>query len=177
MTAGVSRSQVVYDILNSAEARTDLVEGYYKDFLGRPADPGGLAFWVGQLNSGLSDQSVLEGILGSAEFYTDSGGTAAGFVTALYGDLLGRAPDPGGLAFWENALSSGASRSSVVAGILGSTEFLRDFVNSEYVTLLGRSADSGGLSFWVSQLQAGATSEAVIAGIAGSAEYYTDTTT
>jgi len=64
--------------------------------LGRPADPGGLASWVGVLNAGWSDQQVLEGIMGSAEFYGHVGGTPSAFVTALYADLLGRGPDAGG---------------------------------------------------------------------------------
>lgn len=35
------------------------------------------------------------------------------FVTNLYGNALGRAPEPAGLAGWDDALAHGTSRASV----------------------------------------------------------------
>jgi hypothetical protein len=176
LSSGASRSSVAYGILTSTESRDHLVASDYQTFLGRAPDPAGLSYWIAQLNGGASDESVLAGIMGSAEFYTHSGGTADGFITAAYTDLLGRAPDSGGLAYWEALLSSGASQSSVIAGILSSTEYRSDFVQSLYSNLLGRNADPGGLSYWVGQLASGASDETVISGIVGSAEYYTRAT-
>jgi hypothetical protein len=177
LTGGTSRSAVAYDIATSPEYRGDLVSSYYEAFLGRTSDPGGLSYWVAQLAGGATDQTVAAGFLGSNEFYTDSGGTPAGFVTALYAKLLGRAPDSGGLAYWESQLSSGTTQSAVAAGILSSTEYRSDFVEAQYAYLLGRAADAGGLSYWVAQLAGGASNESVISGIVGSAEFYTDATT
>jgi uncharacterized repeat protein (TIGR02543 family) len=176
LAGGVSRSAVAYDIVTSVEYRNHLVTSCYETFLGRAAESGGLSYWVAQLNGEASDQWVVAGFLGSSEFYTDSGSTPAGFVTALYEKLLGRAAEPEGLAFWENLLSSGVSRNAVAAAILSSTEYLSDFVESQYHHLLGRAADQGGLSFWVTQLAGGASNESVIAGFVGSAEYYSETT-
>jgi predicted outer membrane repeat protein len=74
--------QVALEMLTSPEYETDLVngeafhyaplwEGFYPEFLHRAADPTGLAGWVAALRSGMSDQAVLAGILGSAEGYRD----------------------------------------------------------------------------------------------------------
>jgi hypothetical protein len=172
LAAGVSRAQVAYDIATSPEYRSNFVQFIYAYFLGRPADPGGLASWVGALNAGWSDQQVVEGIMDSAEFYAHAGGTPGSFVTAIYGDLLGRAPDPGGLASWVGLLNAGASRGAVVGGILYSNEYETKFVEGEYAHLLDRAADPGGLAGWVSALAGGASYEQVIAGIIGSPEYY-----
>jgi hypothetical protein len=172
---GVSTTAVAYGIVSSVEYRTELVSGYYETFLGRAADPG-LSYWVAQLNGGVSDQSVIAGFLGSSEFYAKSGSTPGGFVTAMYGILLGRAPDPGGLGFWETQLSSGVTRSAVAAGILSSTEYRSDFVEAQYMTLLGRAGEAGGISYWVAQLAGGASNESVIANFVGSAEFYAKAT-
>ncbi len=176
LAGGASRSAVAYDIVTSAEYRSDLISGYYQAFLGRGVDTAGLWYWLTQLNAGASDQSVIAGILGSAEFYTESGGTPDGFITALYTKLLGRAPDAGGLAFWEGQLSSGATPSAVAAGMLSSTEYQSDYVEALYSHLLGRTADAGGLSYWVAQLAGGVPNEFVISAVVGSAEFYADAT-
>jgi hypothetical protein len=148
------------------------VQYCYEVFLGRPADPGGLATWVDLLDAGGSDQSVVEGIMDSPEFYAHAGGTPSGFVSALYTDLLGRAADPGGLASWVGQLNAGVSLGAAVAGFLYSNEYETDFVEGEYVHLLDRGADPEGLAFWVSELAGGASYEQVIAGLVGSPEYY-----
>jgi hypothetical protein len=170
----MSRGSVAFAMLSSSEYRSILIGGYYETFLGRAPDSAGLSFWMAQLSAGVSDNSVLSGILGSPEFYANSGGTPGGFVTALYMMLLGRAPDSVGLSFWESQLSSGASRSGVAFAILSSSEYRSDFVEAQYLHLLGRGADSAGLSYWVSQLAGSASNESVIAGIVGSAEFYFD---
>jgi hypothetical protein len=172
LAGGTSQSQVVLDMLTSAEYRNALVENYYKTFLGRAADPGGLSFFDGELSQGASDQSVMEGILGSPEFYADSGGTPGGFVNALYEHLLGRSPDAAGLSYWEDQLAGGADGGAVAGGILSSAEYQADFVRAQYTFLLKRDADPAGLSYWEDQLAGGASYESVIAGIAGSTEYY-----
>jgi hypothetical protein len=172
LAAGVSRAQVAYDIATSPEFRSNFVRFIYAYFLGRQVDPGGLASWVGALNAGWSDQQVLEGIMGSPEFYAHAGGTPSGFVTALYADLLGRGPDPGGLAAWVGVVNAGASRGAVVAFFLNSGEYETKFVESEYANFLHRAADPGGLATWVGALAGGASYEWVIAGIMGSPEFY-----
>src|SRR6185312_15626751 len=50
-------------------------------------------------------------------------------VFRLYEATLGRAPDPGGLTNWANALISGSSLQGVVNGFVGSQEFQADYGN------------------------------------------------
>ena len=44
------------------------IEVCYQTFLGRVSDPGGLAFWLGQMAAGMSRDTVLQGFSTSAEF-------------------------------------------------------------------------------------------------------------
>jgi hypothetical protein len=172
LQAGTSRAQVAYDILTSAEYRTNLVQSYYQTYLGRAADPEGLAQWLGKLNSGWSDQGVLAGIISSPEYYSKSGGDPADFVTHVYKALLGRSPDAAGLAYWRALLAAGVSRSTVVSEICSSPEYRRSFVEAEYAKLLLGPVQPAALSGWVAELAGGASQERVIAGIVGSAEFY-----
>ncbi len=56
-------------------------------------------------------------ILGSDEYFANHGGTDSGFVSGLYQDLLGRAPNDGELALWTNWLAAGHSRSDAAVAI------------------------------------------------------------
>jgi hypothetical protein len=47
------------------------------------------------------------------------------FATALYHEVLGRNPDPGGLAFWVRTLDRGASPTAVASVIWNSPEHVR----------------------------------------------------
>ena len=55
--------------------------------------------------------------------YAARGGVLAEQVTVLYRVLLGRQPEPGGLAFWVGQLAGGATTAQVSAAIQTSPEF------------------------------------------------------
>jgi len=76
-----------------------MVQGWYRQFLGRNADAGASA-WIEQLRSGQQPEAVLAGILGSSEYYLRAGGTPDHFVRRLHMDLTGRSPNPRELNFW-----------------------------------------------------------------------------
>ncbi|HLJ96534.1 MAG TPA: DUF4214 domain-containing protein, partial [Gemmataceae bacterium] len=79
---------------------SSLVDYWYRTYLGRQADPSGLASWTAQLNQGTPADEVLATILGSPEFYTKAGSTPEGFITLLFMDILHRSPTPSELNFW-----------------------------------------------------------------------------
>jgi|GEM_PF-5980652 len=135
MAAGASDQAVQAGLLGSGEFYADstksagatpgstpassFVNALYEVLLGRPADPGGLSIWEGQLASGATPTSVAAAILGSNEYLTD-------FVQDQYSFLLGRPADPGGLSTWGGQLSAGAPCEAVTAGIVGSAEYYTD---------------------------------------------------
>lgn len=67
---GASVKSVVQDFIHSPEykirfvtghSHSDIVRGLYKHVLARPADPGGLAYWTGRLDSGVGFDQVADG--------------------------------------------------------------------------------------------------------------------
>src|SRR5690606_898900 len=80
------------------------------------------------------------------------------FVTTLYRGLLGREPDSSGLAYWKEALDSGAStRAQLVTHLSASPEAMQEIVpvTQLYLLAFGRAADAEGLQYWVEQMRDG----------------------
>jgi hypothetical protein len=94
------------------------------------------------------------------------------YVAQLYHDLLHRAADDAGLAYWSGQLDQGASRTQIALAITSSDEYRGDLVEGLYSKYLRRQADAGGLAYFTNQLARGATAEAVAAQITGSDEYF-----
>lgn len=176
LASGTSRTEVAYDLETSTEYRHDLVEAIYESFLGRAADPGGLVTFTGLLASGATDQEVISDIVGSEEFFNDSGNADSGFVTRAYQTILGRLPDPGGLATSTGSLSSGVSRTRVAYDLLSSPESRTDTITFYYKDILGRAPDPGGLATDLRFLSSGGTVEQLVANLVGSNEFYADAT-
>ena len=82
-------------------------------------------------------------------------------INSLYQELLGRAPDPTGIA-----ANAGASADTIRESILASPEYNNQNVNTIYQDLLGRAPDPTGIAANV-----GATPEQIRQSIFGSAEY------
>ncbi len=98
----------------------------------------------------------------------------AAYVTALYFDVLGRLPEPSGLAYWMNALTnvlSDSSRETVARGIFLSDESARRIVNGLYRTALQRARGVNEGLGWVNMVKAGDI-EGAAAGVYGSVEAF-----
>src|SRR5262249_18309330 len=87
------------------------------------------------------------------------------FVAQIYVDVLGRTADLGGLQFYTDRLSAGASRAQVAQWILNSQEYHTLVVEQLYQDYLGRAADTGGLNNDVLALAAGVTTDQIKADI------------
>ncbi len=172
LDAGASRSQVVLGFLASTEFRGEVIQKDYLTFLHRKADGDGLAGWESGMANGLSAQRLLASILSSNEYVQDQGGTTTGWLTGLYGDLLGRAPDAGGLAGWTASLQSGTALYAVALGMVNSPELFGLQVTGAYQSMLGRSPDPAGFNYWVGSMQGGMSVEKMALGIDGSDEYF-----
>jgi hypothetical protein len=80
-------AQTVYRA-SSQDSGVQLLDSWYRRYLGRPVDQNGLQSWLAQLGN----MNVEAAILGSPEYYDRHGDTPEGFVTGLYVDVLGRQP-------------------------------------------------------------------------------------
>jgi hypothetical protein len=170
---GTSRAQVVLDIEQSLEYRHDAVQALYARYLYRNADPAGLAAFSQILAQGGTLEQAAADIVASPEYYQRrSGGTADGFLAALYHDALSRGIDPSGQALFAQALGEGASRSQVAAAIFGSTEYHQDLIKADYLTWLHRPPDRIGLAAFTDALAVGMRDEALAAAILGSDEFF-----
>jgi hypothetical protein len=181
----VPRAQIVLDIENSLEYRTDEIDIAYQQLLHRAPDPSGLQTGLSMLaNFGLQAEWAF--IAGSPEFLASrGGGTISGWLNAIYADALGRAVDASGTSSFTAALSNGTRTYQQVADIIfTSPEFdndlvagvapaqMSDFNQGYYPRFLYRLADPAGQAVWVAALQSGASPNMIIAGILGSQEFY-----
>jgi hypothetical protein len=94
------------------------------------------------------------------------------YVTHVYSDLLGRAPDSGGLGYWSDLLGSGVPRPAVAWALVTSDEYRGDVIAEMYQQYLQRSVDAGGQAYWVAQVRGGLSFEQFESLLLGSDEYY-----
>ncbi len=96
----------------------------YQVILGRGVDPEGLANWSAALLNGTAQASqIIDGIVSSQEYALKNLNHEAS-VKVLYQAMLGRDPDPAGLAAWTKVLDDGYPFGSVINGFCGSPEFI-----------------------------------------------------
>ena len=114
------------DVLMAYDANGNLGEAYrlYSAAFNRAPDQPGLSFWISQLDQGASPATVAQNFATSAEFKALYGGSpsASELVTALYMNVLGRAPDLSGFAYWTNKVLGGMSESSALLAFSNSAE-------------------------------------------------------
>jgi hypothetical protein len=179
LDGGQSRAQVVQEMVQTPEYLSNAVNGLYEQLLHHAADPSGIAYWLSALASGDDMEHVEAAILASDEYFrTRAGGTSSGYLSALYGDVLGRGVDPAAAAFYGQIPGLGglanefstSLRESIAASVLTSPEAYQGVVQGFYQAYLHRPADAAGLAFWVSALQRGTPQGQVLAAIAGSDE-------
>ena len=175
LNAGVSRTDIAFQIEQTTEYVNDVVEGLYQQYLGRAADPGGLAYYSSLIQAGVTIEQVSAMITASNEFFADQGGTGVDFIDGLYEDALGRQAGPSSVAYFSAQLAGGVTREEVADEVFSSQEYLNDVVSQAYESLLDRPADAAGQAGWVSLLNAGGTDQQVYAGLCGSQEYYDKT--
>jgi hypothetical protein len=170
---GVSRQQVVASIMTGSEYLTLEVTQLYQTLLNRQPDSAGLASSVQFLQQGGTIRDLKVSLLGSAEYFQVRGGnTNDGWLSAVYGDLLGRPLDPGGQQSWEQQLAMGVPRTSVALSIYLSPEATTRLVEQFYLQYLGRPADPGGAQAYASSLSGGTSEESVISAMVTSDEFY-----
>ena len=179
LSQGVSRQLVVHQLATSAEGFTMVVNALYEEYLGRQADPAGLANGIKILSTeppppNFTPQQLLKDLLlGSPEYFVSQAGQSnQTFVTTMYKNVTGVAPNADQISILLGELSSGVDRGTVAAQVLRSVAGYDFVVQNYYQQILNRNADGGGLAFFVSTLQQGAHEEDVQQTLLGSDEFF-----
>jgi hypothetical protein len=148
----------------------------YRDLLHRQTDAGGLAFWSGLLDQGISRSQVVFAIEScpTLEYRHIQ-------VENTYRALLQRPADPQGMGSGVAFLQAGGSVEQLAVLIIGSPEYAQKsgrtnagFLKALYQDALYRAVDAGGQAFWDQALAGGTSRAAVAAAFFASDEYRTD---
>ena len=114
-----------FDNRSSVELSNSIGRLYTAAF-GRVPDEGGLHYWISVVNDPLVKyKDISQNFVDSAEFSSIASPNSSSdvFTTALYQNVLGRAPDAPGLSYWTNQLNSGLQdRADVLMGFANSPE-------------------------------------------------------
>lgn len=174
LAQGATRTQVALAIESSPEYRTLAISDLYLELLNRPVDPLGLQYSLNFLAQGGTLEQLEAIILSSPEYFsTQGGGTNAGWIAAVYLDVLQRPIQPNETAFWVGVLNQpGISLLAVATFVLVSPEADTVTIRNTYLQYLRRDALAQDLNFWLPALQAGMTNEVFVANVIGSPEYY-----
>jgi hypothetical protein len=154
-----------------------VVRLYYAHFQ-RPPDYQGLTHWARVARSGWSIAQISEQFVGSPEFAATYGDlTDEQYVNQVYLNVLGRAADPAGLAYWVAQLQAGMTRGVLMVAFSDSSEY-RDLLGGRvlatmlYVGMLRRAPETDGLSYWADVI-GDVPYRFVIAGFLAAPEYGT----
>lgn len=151
---------VTLEVRRSTDA---FVAALYRDFLGRPVEADGLAFWGDRLLDGLDTRAqVARKISRSSEY--------AGIVTRrAYLTYLGRPGEAAGVAYWAERVRTGLSVTELPVHLMGSPEFAAraggtpaGFVDALFQAVLDRAPTTEERAERVAALQRG-TGRATIA--------------
>ncbi len=120
-------------------------------------------------------EQVEASIAGSPEYFLDrAGNTNAGFVAAIFPDLLDRSPSPLEQSQFITLLSTDTPE-QVATLLLDSTEYQNDLVTGYYQQYLHRTPTPLEAAPFLNQLQSAVRDEVVISEIIGSPEFFADT--
>jgi hypothetical protein len=181
LDSGTPRSALALALATSGEYRTNVIGGsiasgvpdFYQLYLHRPADSGGIAYWVGRMagvgGPRLTFEQVRLQFVGSPEYFNVTHhGDPSQIIDALYNDILGRLPEPSGKAFWLTHFNV----TTIASQILFSAEGRQVLVESYYSSILNRGFDQAGLGYWTQAILTGASDENIIADFLSSDEFF-----
>jgi hypothetical protein len=164
-------------LIGSTEHQQDFVTALLKTYLRRAPNPGEVNSLVGQLQSGTTDEQLINNMVSGSEYFLNPNlgqGDNSTWLNQVFLDLLGRGTknDPSAQNLL-NALNVGTmSRAQVANVILTSGEYRTRLIEGFYSTYLGRTASTGEVNGWIGALNSGTTDEQVIAAMITSKEYF-----
>jgi hypothetical protein len=166
-------ADVANGLAQSGEAYGRIIVTVYQTYLHRGPDASGLAYWIGRMESGMTDEALEAGFIGSAEYIQNHGGLGLSWLIGVYQDVLGRTPDSSGASYWLSRLQQGEGPEVVALGFTASAEREAQRVAIDYQNYLGRSALPFEVQNGVSQLLSHSlTNEGLIGAMVGSPEFF-----
>jgi hypothetical protein len=97
---------------NSIETQ---VADLYHAAMGRDADAGGLDYWFDLARAGVSLNQISNAFTASTEFQAAHQGQSDNdFIQSLYQNTFNRAGEDAGVAYWQDALSHGATKADLI---------------------------------------------------------------
>ena len=159
---GTTRATFARQLVLSGESLTDHLSEVYATAHHTPA-AGELADDITAIRARRATvESILVDLLASQEYvFGQGGGYPAGFVVALYRDVLGRtvAEDDPQVQYWADRVAAApdieTGTRTVARLLVVSFENLRPVVDDAYDRLLARRADAGGRDYWVGRIRRG----------------------
>ncbi|MCB0971605.1 MAG: VCBS repeat-containing protein [Acidimicrobiales bacterium] len=127
LAGSTTPGELVASWRESYDQRTDVdtVARLYRAYFLRDPDPSGLDFWVARRRAGWNLIHISSSFAASSEFRTRYGSLShAQFVDRVYRNVLGRAPDPSGRAFWIGRLERGTPRGQVMLDFSEANEYI-----------------------------------------------------
>ncbi len=104
---------------------SDSVVRLYRAVFLREPDAAGLDYWVGLYAGGTPLPRIADEFMVSAEWQAVYGTLDdPDFVRVIYGNVLGRDPDPDGYQYWLGLVSAGLARNGLLLGFSESAEFV-----------------------------------------------------
>ncbi|MFZ6659048.1 DUF4214 domain-containing protein, partial [Undibacterium sp. TJN19] len=145
----MTRAQVAASFMASSEFQNGIgsLSRLYFGAFDRLPDKDGLAYWMQQEKAGMNLSKISASFVASTEFQATYGSLDNGaFVDRVYQNVLHRASDAAGKAYWLGQLSNGVSRGDLLAGFTESTEFKaasqsKVSLTLDYIGLLGHAPD------------------------------------
>jgi hypothetical protein len=142
-------------IENSVEGRMNLVSQFYLHYLGRIPSAPEVMGWINALQTGMTEEQVLNAFLSSPEFFSraqqigTSGDANVNFAQAMYQVVLNRTGSSFEVS--EFALAAATLGRGAVANVfVTSPEFRTDVITALYAAILHRLPDPLGLAAWLS---------------------------
>lgn len=156
------------------QARMGGMARLYRAFFLRDPDASGMDYWWKNVNGNWTLWRIADFFSQSQEFQDSYGSLDNGeYVDRVYQNVLGRAPEAAGRAYWVQQLASGKkNRGEVMVGFSESTEYVRankarTDVLITYFGLLHRLPEASDVAFWSARSNA-----SLVSALFGSLEYH-----
>lgn len=175
---GMTPTQVVLGIEQTKEYQGIQVQAAWQKLLGGTAPSTAVDYLVGLMQAGADFRVIQAVIVGTPQFYVQSGGTNEAFLDAIYQDFLNRPIDQKSEVAWSGLMNAGYNTTQVALGVLTSSEYLNNLVTQDYMTYMGTTPDANSLGAYVAALANGTmNNNMVVASLLGSPEWMTASAT